>query len=466
MRFRAVLAISLLAVFMLGLPAPLPAQEIPASQALEVGESESQSIRGLTFEQEVPVRYFNRDELKQHLIDFYATHYPTEQQEQDEAVLKLLGLVGGDVDYPRLMLDLYTEQIAAFYENEDDYIAFLAGQENAGPYQLNNLIHEYVHALQDQNFDIHRPPFYDDRDGVNDLTLAGISLVEGDASICNQVWYGMIPEQEYQAIFDEAESIPTPVYDAAPDYVKSRLYFPYEEGLDFARYLYDAQGFEAINLAYADPPASTEQVIHPEKYTAGEKPADVETVNVVASLGKGWELELSGVAGEYHLREMLETALGEEESARAAAGWGGSEYCYYGNASGDGLLTLSVSWDSEADAAEFAESFTGYADGRLGAGATVPAPEYSTWRSWSDGETAVALSLDGARTDMVFTDRPGVLGKAGMALGGQAGDFPLVEEEEESGSSSMVVAIVIASLALLAAALAAVVFFKRGRPHD
>ena len=234
MKYRATLLALLVAALLLAAPGPGAAQDVQVAQALEEGESQAQAIRGLQFKREVPVRFYTRDELRQYLVSDRDRLYPTEQREQDEAVLKLLGLIDEDVDYQQLMLDLETENISAFYENEEDYIALLSDQEYLGPYELNTILHESVHALQDQYFDIHRPPLYDDREGVNDVTLAGISLVEGDASVCNTIYYTTIPAQDYRAIFDEAASIPTPVYDAAPEYVKTRLYFPYKEGLSFA----------------------------------------------------------------------------------------------------------------------------------------------------------------------------------------------------------------------------------------
>lgn len=461
MKPRAVVLVSLLTTLLLALPGLGLAQEIPASQALEEGRSQAQAIRGLEFEQDVPVRFYSRDELRQYLLDDRDRLYPPEQREEDEAVLKLLGLIPVEVDYQQLMIDLETENISAFYENEEDYIALLADQEYLGPYERNTILHEYVHALQDQHFDIHQPPLYDDREGVNDLTLAGISLVEGDASVCNTIYYTIIPEQDYRAIFEKAASIPTPVYDSAPSYVQARLYFPYQEGLGFGRYLYDGGGFEAVNRAYDDPPDSSEQVIHPEKYLADEEPKAPELPDIAASLGKSWGLELTGVAGEFHLSEMLKAALSEEEAARAAAGWGGSRYYYYSGTDGDGLLAVALDWDSDTEAEEFADALAVYAESRLGADTAIPSDGGSGWRSWSDGDTAIALSRNGTRTDLVFTDRPGILGKAGAALGGGLGDFPQVDEEPAGSSSTAAIVFIVAGIALLAALITFLWFARR-----
>jgi hypothetical protein len=96
--------------------------------------------------------------------------------------------------------------------------------------------------------------------------------------------------------------------------------------------------------AWAHPPASTEQVLHPEKFFAHEAPRAVP----LDWSPEGSALVSSGVLGELYTR----TLLGEGSDA-AAAGWGGDAYRTW-DARGRTLLVWRSVWDTPADAAEFA----------------------------------------------------------------------------------------------------------------
>src|SRR5688572_27602230 len=110
---------------------------------------------------------------------------------------------------------------------------------------------------------------------------------------------------------------------------------------------------------YPRPPLSTEQVLHPAKYLAGEKPVALRTP-VPPSL-KGCKQLYGNVIGELLFGILLrEHGARKDVAERAAAGWGGDRLFVWAQSETPALdevllVDLSV-WDSETDAVEAAEA--------------------------------------------------------------------------------------------------------------
>ena len=122
-------------------------------------------------------------------------------------------------------------------------------------------------------------------------------------------------------------------------------------------------GVEAINRAFEKPPTSTEQILHPEKFTGTRDEPKAVTLPVLSSAE--WRLIGSNVLGEFGIRALLTTQLGFAEAQSAAAGWGGDRYQVYERGAGGplGLVWESV-WDDEHEAEEFADAYRRFAEKR------------------------------------------------------------------------------------------------------
>jgi hypothetical protein len=159
------------------------------------------------------------------------------------------------------------------------------------------------------------------------------------------------------------------VLESAPPYLRDSLAFPYETGMTFAQALYQEGGYDAINDSLADPPTSTEQIMHPETYIdERDDPQAVELADLTAALGDGWEQRETDSIGEFDLSVMLREN-GAPDYAEAAAGWDGGQYAYYASDSGS-LMVVKTVWDSPEDAAEFYDAMRttlgGSLDGEIG----------------------------------------------------------------------------------------------------
>lgn len=108
----------------------------------------------------------------------------------------------------------------------------------------------------------------------------------------------------------EAEDLSMEDFQAAPHVLRRTIVFPYQEGSQFVFGLYlQANGWSRINQAFQEVPASTEQVLHPEKYISGEAPAPVQLPDLTGVLGDGWSLLRQDTLGELLLLAYLESVL-------------------------------------------------------------------------------------------------------------------------------------------------------------
>jgi hypothetical protein len=139
-----------------------------------------------------------------------------------------------------------------------------------------------------------------------------------------------------------------PVFAGAPRIVQEGLIFPYLAGADFMRSFEDRKAREDEQPYGERLPVTTEQILHPSKYTSRELPARL----TIASL-PGDTAVYDDDFGEFETRVVLESwGVAEAEATAAAAGWNGDRYAVRGSAAGTVLIWVTA-WDTGADAAEF-----------------------------------------------------------------------------------------------------------------
>jgi hypothetical protein len=221
--------------------------------------------------------------------------------------------------------------------------------------------------LQDQHFETGKNTITDLTEG--DAATAQLSAVEGDATWTMNLWAQQnLSFQELVAISFEAYTGTDPnLLASVPPILSRQLSFPYVEGMTFAQGLQQSGGWTAVNDALVTAPASTEQILHPEKYTAHEAPLDVGLKDPTSELGGGgWQQVYLDTFGE--LSAQVFTAGGEEAPvlipglpigevphAEAAAGWSGDRIAMWErDESGSWAIAWSTAWDSKTDADEFA----------------------------------------------------------------------------------------------------------------
>lgn len=364
-----------------------PVTPLSIEAQMDLIEEQVMELRGLAATTKVARQLLSPEELRAKVLEDFFEDYTTQDAQEDALVLWGFGLLNRDFDLYNFYIDLYSEQIAGYYDQEAKVMYVVQEDAFAGPERLT-YAHEFVHALQDQHYDIENGLQFNDETCKEDSErCAAISaLLEGDASIAESQWFAQYATpQDRLEISQFYSTFESPVYDRAPAFMQQDFLFPYQQGQEFVQELYSQGGWEAVNQAYAQPPVSTEQILHPEQYPE-DLPEPIELPDLSAILGTGWEEIDRGVMGEWYLYLILSAGLeasaqiSSSEAQRAAAGWKGDAYAVYYHSELDQLsLVLSIEWDSAAQALEFRRAFEKYADQRFGE-ATLRQDDQMQWR--------------------------------------------------------------------------------------
>ncbi len=317
---------------------------------------------------------------------------------QSTIYLKQLKLAPANFNLPDYYLKMMDEQLAGYY---DPQTARFYATSRVDRLQLQTVMaHELTHALQDQHFDLSRLEKWPKHD--SDARLAMQALVEGDATLAMMHYTARNPFRSVallaSTLFAGSSS---QTFLAAPQVLQESLTFPYVNGMTFVSALYQRGGWPAINKAFQQLPASSEQILHPEKYQAHEKPVSIPLRDVTRQLGKGWKLLDHDVNGEFGLYLILKEHLKDNsEASEAAAGWAGDRYAIYRGSKGANLITQVTLWDSESDARQFAQAYIRHAATRTKTKSTLK-NNALLWRSgnsliWLQRQGKKVIVLEGA----------------------------------------------------------------------
>src|SRR5687768_6780498 len=364
-------------------------------QVLEV-EEDAATIRELQPKENVVETFITRDQLRTNLIRDIDEDYPQDEAKRDALELWLMRLSKDrSLDLHQLFIDLYTENIAGYYDSEEEKLFVLGDQKQLSPQARETLAHEFVHSLQDQHFDLDKLLPEDSPD--DDKSLAIRSLVEGDATLAGYMYaYRYFTKEEFEEMLAESSNNPSDVIDSVPTYIRNSLLFPYDAGATFVSKLIEEGGFDRVNKALGDPPSSTEQILHPDKYmlTPRDEPLPVAIPPLTDTLGTGWTLTDSGTLGEFDFSEILREN-GAGAPADSADGWGGGKYDLYENGN-NAVLFIDSRWDTAGEADEFYNAMQ----------ETFVTAQSEGEKLWSEGGRYFGLRYSGDRVTLVTaTDR-------------------------------------------------------------
>lgn len=393
-----------------GIEMPLaPADE----ELMNTIEGQVEELRSLQPLRPVERALMTQEQLRQRILQDFEEESSPEEIRDYTLTLAAFDLVDPDIEMYDLLVRLYTEQIAGFYDPETEQIYVIAGAGPMGQLERLTYAHEFTHALQDQHFDLEALGLRDDADEVyDDEYLNAIqALVEGDASLTERRFMDAYYSADDMAtLLQESMEVDTAVLDSAPDVLRESLFFPYHYGEIFVRALYDEGGQAAVDAAFANPPLSTEHILHPERYQAGDMPQIVSLPPLTDTLGAGWRLVYEEVWGEFSTRYYLAQQIPQADAETAAEGWGGDRYAvHYRESDGAFVLAWRIVWDTPADAEEFVDAYVTFADERFGHTADVSEGARMCWGgddyvclTWGPADTIIVLGPDTATVETVL----------------------------------------------------------------
>ena len=366
----------LAATLALGLCVPARAQS-PAPELLAEARAiarEMAGIRGLAILHPIAFEVSDRATVTEYARASLSDQMPPGQWETYETLLVHTGMIPPGTDLQDLVLRLYAEQIAGYYDPSRK--TFYLADWLPRLLQRGVVAHEVTHALQDQHFDLER--WLSALSPTEDGALARAAIAEGDAMaamiayLLEPVGAGIQDLPPLSNLLEEGSAgmaAGYPTFDAAPRALQQLLLFPYVEGSGFVRETLARGGWNAVDRLYRDPPASTEQILHPDRYFEARDEPRAVSLPPDAALPAGLS---EGSWGEFGTRLALAATLADTALAVvAASGWDGDRYGLWRDPSGVTRYVWVTLWDSPEIAERFADAYAQAALDRAPASARI-----------------------------------------------------------------------------------------------
>ncbi len=349
---------------------------LDASDGLNASEREAvtaramarlEVLRGLEFREPVSTRVISRAQYRANRSnESDPVHAAWNNQ-----VWEALFLVGSDTDVESVFDEALGSRVIGFYSPGSNEVVIVSDSDSP-ELSRGTLVHELVHALQDQHFGLGGIP--DTQDGQ----LARNGVVEGEANRLEAIYADRCGGR-WRCVPELGGGGGGGSLDRWGQNVFTVIYFPYAVGPEFVDRIADRGGNDALNRLYSPYPASTEQIRHPGLYP-DEAPVEVSVPD--RSNGNWRRFDHDPVAdtvGEASIFAMLRANGVGESGARysyrhpAAAGWGGDTLVPYRHGDSEYGYVWTTVWDTRTDAQEFhaayeslmtGEEATQLADGR------------------------------------------------------------------------------------------------------
>ncbi|UPW02132.1 Hvo_1808 family surface protein [Halorussus gelatinilyticus] len=389
-------------------------------------------IRKLEFEERVPVHIMTREEFR---ANQSSSGTSEARRVFDNAKYESLFMINESTDSLGVQNSNSGSSVGGYYDPTNKEIVVISENESTPQLDEITLSQELFHALQDQKFN-----FSSFNQTTRELHNAKDGVIEGDGNYvdylysqrCQNQWNGdcLTPEAP------SGSSGSGGLANIGPYLIK---YQPYSDGPAFVKQIKKRGGWQAVNDLYENPPKSTEQVIHPEKY-GKDSPAEFSIENRASD---GWErvtfpnrpnYASVGEAGMMSMfmypfyasnqqtqivpaRDFFNRQQGSSQldpidplnyNSTYSNGWDGDKLAVYTNdAAKDnetGYVWKSV-WDSEQDAEEFV---TGYRKVLKYNGAEKVDGRTNTWRIPSGNEFSDAFYVKRTGDTVVVVNAPSV----------------------------------------------------------
>ncbi len=298
----------------------------------------------------------SREEIRAYLLQKMKEDKDADKRYADQKTMEKFGLIPKDYPLDQVLVKVLTEQIAGLYDpdSQEFFIADWTTPADERPV----MSHELTHALQDQHFHIDK--WTDAAKPNDDGELARDAVIEGSAMAAMLDYElggkGSIRDLgDFDASMLMGDMDSSPELNKAPKVLQDELLFPYLAGITFTQHLLKAgNGWPDFYKVFEKPPASTQQIMHPDLYLKGVMPAKVELPATKGVVSSDWKKLDENDMGEFGLQEIFNQFLPKPRATTLAATWSGDRYAIFENQKNKRtLLEFRVRLSSDADAARF-----------------------------------------------------------------------------------------------------------------
>jgi hypothetical protein len=326
-------------------------------------------ITGWQVHRKVPAETIGNDRFRT-ILKTHVDKVDPKKIRAEELTLKMFGLVPDDFSLAKETVDLFSEQVAAYYDSDKKRL-FVLDNVATDFDQRTALVHELAHALADQQHSLLKYLHSKGSDASSDdAATARQAVMEGQATWLTWAYVASrnggkaeVPQATLDMLVKATStgSAQMPVFASAPLYFRESLVFPYTEGLRFQDAIFRKLGQRAFEEVFNRPPESTQNILHPDSYLAKQTPAMVQVPALKELLGKDanrYHLLAEGDLGEFDFSVLLRQYTDEKEGAEAASHLRGAAFKLWEEKKLKSPMLEHVTvWDSYDSAKHFVELY-------------------------------------------------------------------------------------------------------------
>ncbi len=315
------------------------------------------------------VRLATREAMYRHIESGFVS-----SRESDEAMGRAFGQLGAwptGLDLYQTSVETMGSLVAGTWIGSSEVLLLCA--DTPVEFLEDLIAHEAVHALDDHRHALWSGKTVEHAPRTQDGWQAFAGATEGSA-VLHQIAFmsaAGLSDATPESKIKQIGTLRVLAQDI-PDLLKRRMCSNYYLGVNFlTRGSGSTTDVESVSIdvtrALSQPPLSTEQILHPEKYwseDAQDLPKAFALEDGSAHLGEGWALVEEDTLGELMLALLVNASVPDETLARdparwthpAVAGWGYDVCQLYETSDGQNTTVLATLWDSVEDAEEFRQA--------------------------------------------------------------------------------------------------------------
>jgi hypothetical protein len=402
---------------------PEPQTPITKAQAKELFRSVDEILdfashdTGLPIQHKVKRNLITRESVERYVDKRMKDDKDAQRLEQSRLVLEKFGLLPPGYDLHTEFLRLLGEQVAAYYDPKSKSVNLLDWVQP--DIQKPVLAHELTHALQDQKINLEKwelagakdnSPQPDQQEQVAEEAQAARQCVTEGQAMVVLVDYTLAPIGKNILSAPEivdvmrgsmADNKDSPVFGAAPMFLRESLLMPYTFGMEFVRAVLAKNGKEAAYLGMLEnPPIDTRQIMQPETYLKKQNVPALAIPDLDKLVAPDYERFDFGGMGEFDIY-LLAKQYGGAPPNYYPHWRGGYYFAARARSTPKGQIAMLYfsRWDSPEAARDFAKMYADYLPKRYKK-AVLQQPASESGMSVTGAQPAITFDTNGGKVTL------------------------------------------------------------------